>query len=169
MPSPKPARLAVQGALYAAFAAFVAYFSTAPSFSLLQPNEGLLRLSFLAPGKPRLECRQRTPEELAKLPPQMRAQTECPRERSPVHVRVELDGVAVIDDAFAPAGLARDGAAAGYRRLAVPAGAHDIKVQVNDDVRSKGFTFAKAARVTIAPGQIVLIDFNPEKGGVLIR
>ncbi len=165
----KPARYAAQVLLYGAFAAFVGYFSTQPAFSLLKPNEGLLRLSFLAPGKPRFECRQRTAEELAKLPPQMRAPTECPRERSPVQVRVELDGVVVIDHSFPPAGLAKDGAAAGYRRLPIQAGTHQLKVQVNDDARTQGFTFEKSQRITVAPSQIVLIDFNPESGGVLIR
>jgi hypothetical protein len=169
MPSPSPARYVAQAALYAAFAAVVGYFSTQPSFSLLRPNDGLLRLSILAPGKPRFECRQRTPEELAKMPPQMRVQADCPRERSPVHVRVELDGAAVIDDAFPPAGLSRDGASAGYRRLAVPSGTHELKVQVNDDMRHSGFIYERAERIAIVPGQIVLIDFNPEQGGVLIR
>jgi hypothetical protein len=162
-------RFGAQAALYAAFAAFIGYLSTQPSFSLLKPDEGLLRLSFLAPGKPRFECRQRTAEELAKLPPQMRAQTECPRERSPIRVRVELDGALLIDESFRPFGLARDGAAAGYRRLALPAGTHQLRVQVNDDARTAGFTHEKAQTVRVTPGQIVLIDFNPEKGGVLIR
>jgi hypothetical protein len=165
----KPARYAAQIVLYAAFAAVVGYFSTQPAFTLLQPNEGLLRLSLLSPGKPRFDCRQRSPEELAKMPPQMRTQADCPRERSPVRVRVELDGIAVVDTSFPPAGLSRDGASAGYRRLPVPAGTHELRVQVNDDARRSGFIYERAERVAIAPGQIVLIDFNPERGGVLIR
>lgn len=169
MPWPSPLRYGAQALAYGAFAAFVGYFSTHPTFTLLAPGEGLLRLSFMAPGKPRFECRSRTPEELARLPPHLRTPTECPRERSPVRVRVELDGVAVIDSAFPPAGLAGDGAAAGYRRLPVPAGTHELKVQVNDDVRARGYTHEKTERIAIAPGQIVLIDFNPERGGVLIR
>jgi len=42
-------------------------------------------------------------------------------------------------------------------------------VQVNDDVRVQGFNFERTARVEILPGQVVLIDFNPEQGGVIIR
>ncbi len=164
-----PLRYALQVIAYGAFAAFVGYFSTHPPFTLLAPDEGLLRLSFLAPGKPRFECRQRTPEELAKLPPHLRSPTDCPRERSPVRVRVELDGVAVIENAFPPAGLSKDGAASGYRRLPVPAGSHELRVQVNDDARASGYTYEKDERVAIAPGQILLIDFNPERGGVIIR
>jgi hypothetical protein len=158
-----------QALLYALFALTIGYFSTDPPYRVLGDNEALLRLSFMHAGKPRFECRQRTAEELAKLPPQMRAATDCPRERSPVVVRVELDGRAVVDEAFAPAGLARDGAAAAYRRLPIASGSHRLRVQVNDDARAPGFPYEREARIDVRPGQVVLIDFNPEQGGVSIR
>ena len=166
---PDALRYAGQAVLYAAFAAFVGYFSTSPSFRLLADDEALLRLSLLHPGQPKGDCRQRTPEELAKMPPQMRAPLDCPRERSPVVVRVELDGQAVIDEAFAPAGLRRDGASAAYRRLPIKAGPHTLRVQLNDDARRTDFPYEREARLTVVPGQIVLIDFNPARGGLLIR
>jgi hypothetical protein len=166
---PDPARYAIQALLYAAFAAVIGYFSTAPSFRLLADDEALLRLSLLHPGKPRGDCRTRTPEELAKMPPQMRTPLDCPRERSPVLVRVELDGKAVIDEAFAPAGLKKDGASAGYRRLPIRAGRHSLRVQLNDDARLTDFPYERTAELDVKPGQIVLIDFNPAKGGVLIQ
>jgi hypothetical protein len=166
---PKPLRYAIQVLLYAAFAAVVGYFSTSPPFRLLGDDEALLRLSILHPGQPKGDCRQRTAEELAKMPPQMRAPLDCPRERSPVAVRVELDGRAVIDESFAPAGLRRDGASAGYRRLSIAAGRHTIRVQLNDDARRSDFPYQRTAELDVRPGQIVLIDFNPAQGGVLIR
>lgn len=155
--------------LYALFALAIGYFSTDPPYRLLGENEALLRLSFMHAGKPRFECRQRTAEEMAKLPPQMRAATDCPRERSPVLVRVELDGRTVVDEAFAPAGLARDGASAGYRRLPIAAGPHRLRVEVSDGARAQGFPYRREATIDVKPGQVVLIDFNPEQGGVLIR
>jgi hypothetical protein len=162
-------RYAAQAALYALFAAFVGYFSTAPTLRLLGDDEALLRLSLLHPGKPKEDCRKRTPEELAKLPPQMRAPLVCPRERSPVRVRVELDGTAVIDESFAPAGLAKDGASAAYRRLPIAAGPHRLRVQLNDDARRSGFTHERTVDLEVKPGRIVLIDFDAERGGVLIK
>ncbi|HQY27861.1 MAG TPA: hypothetical protein PK956_03230 [Burkholderiaceae bacterium] len=158
-----------QGILYLLFAAFIGYFSTAPAYQHLAPNEGLLRLSFRHPGEFATDCRQRTAEELAKLPPQLRAQMDCPRERSPVHVRVELDGQVLYDERFQPAGLRRDGAASGYHRLPIPAGEHRLRVQVNDNARVKGFTHEGERQLTIAPGQVVLIDFIADMGGVVIR
>ncbi|RPH64714.1 MAG: hypothetical protein EHM83_07780, partial [Burkholderiales bacterium] len=87
-----------QGILYLLFAAFIGYFSTSPAYQHLAPDEALLRLSFRHPGQFATDCRQRSAEELAKLPPQLRAQMDCPRERSPVHVRVELDGKVLASD-----------------------------------------------------------------------
>jgi hypothetical protein len=154
----KMVRYTLQALAYAAFAAVIGYFSTFPRYQHLQPDEALLRLSFKHPGKPVGDCRERTPEELAKLPPQMRSKVECPRERSPVRAVVELDGKPLYDETFPAAGLRRDGAASGYRRLAF-----------NDDARAKGFTYERAATVELKPGQVVLIDLVADKGGVVIR
>ncbi|MCL4184856.1 MAG: hypothetical protein KJ011_15560 [Burkholderiaceae bacterium] len=158
-----------QGFLYLLFAAFIGYFSTAPAYQHLEPDQGLLRLSFRHPGQFITDCRERSPEELAKLPRQLRAQMDCPRERSPVHVRVELDGKSLYDETFAPAGLRRDGAASGYHRLPIPAGEHRLRVQVNEDARVKGFTHEGERQLMVAPGQVVLIDFIADQGGVVIR
>lgn len=158
-----------QGILYALFAVFVGYFSSSPVYHHLGPDEGLLRLSFRHPGEFVTDCRSRSSEELAKLPPQLRAQMDCPRERSPVRVRVELDGKMLYDEVFPPAGLRRDGAASGYRRLEIPAGEHALRVQFNDDIRVKGFNYEGDRKLNVVPGQVVLIDFNADQGGVVIR
>ncbi len=165
----KVVRYGGQGILYVLFAAFVGYFSTSPAYRHLEPDQGLLRLSFRHPGQFVTDCRTRSPEELAKLSPQLRAQMDCPRERSPVHVRVELNGKPLYDEVFPPAGLRRDGAAAGYHRLAIPAGEHRLRVQVNDDARIKGFNHEGERQLAVVPGQVVLIDFIPDQGGVVIR
>ncbi|HUL68139.1 MAG TPA: hypothetical protein VLW55_26320 [Burkholderiaceae bacterium] len=163
------ARWSLQAVLYAAFAAAVGVFSGWPPYRQLGPEQALLRLSLLHPGAPLHDCRQRSPEELAKLPAHMRVAQDCPRERSPVHVRVTLDDRPVIDETFAPSGLARDGAAAAYRRLVIPAGTHRIGVGVNDDARHAEVFRTADQTLQIAPGQVVLIDFDPRRGGVLIR
>jgi hypothetical protein len=162
-------RYAGQAALYALFAAAVGYFSTAPRYRHLQPNEALLRLSLNHSGRLVADCRRRTPEELAKLPANMRAPLDCPRERSPVVVRVELDGAELVDETFAPSGLSRDGASTGYRRVPIAAGRHRVRVRFNDDVRVSGFNYKSDRVVDAAPGQVVLIDLLPERGGVVIR
>jgi hypothetical protein len=158
-----------QALCYGLFAGFVGWFSTSPAYDHLEPDQALLRLSFRHPGQFVTECRQRSAEELAKLPPQLRAQMDCPRERSAVHVRLELDGRPLVDERFAPAGLKRDGAASAYRRIPISAGEHELRVQVNDDERVKGFNHEGSQRLVVQPGQVVLVDFVPERGGVVIR
>jgi len=162
-------RYAGQALAYAVFAVVVGYFATSPSYRYLEPDQGLLRLSLKHPGRIKADCRKRTADELAKLQPQFRTEMDCPRERSPVRVRVELDERPLYDESFPPAGLSRDGASSGYRRLPIAAGSHRLRVQVNDDVRVQGFNFERSAVVDVRPGQVVLIDFNPDQGGVIIR
>lgn len=165
----KTGRYFGQGILYALFALLLGYFSTSPRYRNLEPDQALLRLSFTHPGKIVSDCRRRTTEELAKIPANMRQSMDCPRERSPVRVRVELDGAPLYDDAFAPAGLKRDGASAAYRRLPIAAGEHRLRVQFNDDARVAGFNFERSEVVHALPGQVVLIDFIEDQGGILIR
>ncbi|MCL4744955.1 MAG: hypothetical protein KJZ83_06025 [Burkholderiaceae bacterium] len=169
MSGSKVFRFVGQGVLYLVFATAIGVFSVWPPYQHLQPDEGLLRLSFTHPGKFVTDCRQRSAEELAKIPRQLRADLDCPRERSPVRVRVELDDRMLYDESFAPAGLRRDGASSGYRRLSIPAGEHQLRVQVRDDVRSDEVTFHGERKVNIVPGQVVLIDIIADQGGVVFR
>ena len=66
-------RTLVQAALYAPLMLLIGYFSSAPVFVHLPANEALLRLSIAHAGERKLACRERSQEELAKLPPNMRA------------------------------------------------------------------------------------------------
>lgn len=166
---PRLLRYAAQLALYALFALVIGYFTTSPPYRHLQPDEAVLRLSFTHPGKPVTDCRRRSADELAKMPPQLRQPLDCPRERSPVRVRVEMDGRELVDASFPASGLAHDGAATGYRRIPIAAGEHRFRVQFNDDARAAGFGYAGAATLDVAPGQVVLIDFGAENSGVVIR
>ena len=120
-------------------------------------------------GKPVGDCRPLTPEELAKLPPNMRAPVQCPRERSPVTVELDIDGVPAVRAEAEPSGLARDGASAIYRRLPVPAGERLISVRLRDDVRSEGFAYRLERRVQLSPAQVLVIDFDTEKGGITLQ
>ena len=85
-------RYSAQLVLYVAFGAALGYFSSYPVFQVLPPGEALVRLSFSHGAQPVAPCRERTPEELAKLAPNMRVKLVCPRERSPVKVEIDMDG-----------------------------------------------------------------------------
>ncbi len=164
----KVARYAVQVLLYVAFGAAIGYFSSRPAFEVMPPDQALVRLSFSHGAKPIAPCRERTDEELAKLPPNMRVKLDCPRERAPVKVEIEMDGKPLYEIVAAPAGIRRDGASTVYRRLPVTAGRHEFKARLSDSPDGK-FDYSAEEVVDLAPGRVLLIDFNAGQGGFLFR
>lgn len=155
--------------LYGLFALAIGVFSQWPRYRHLQAEQALIKLSFTIAGKPVGDCRTLSSEALARLPPNMRAPTVCPRERSPVTVQVELDGVKVLDRTAPPSGLSKDGASAMYARMVVPAGERRIAVRLSDDVRKRDAAWHRDATVRLAPGQVLVIDFDAEKGGITLQ
>ena len=163
-----PARYAIQGALYAAFVAVVGYFSSAPAYRHIGPDEALLRLSFSHAAQRKEACRKRSPEELAKLPPNMRAPLECPRERANVTVELELDGKPLYRIVAPPSGLSKDGASTVYRRIVVGAGRHQLRLRLSDSVQGD-FTYTVERDVDLEAGRALLVDFNAGQGGFVFR
>ncbi|MCX7164381.1 MAG: hypothetical protein NT083_15320 [Rhodocyclales bacterium] len=115
------------------------------------------------------ECRKRSADELAKLPPNMRAPLECPRERSDIRLQLELDGKPMFEAVMHPTGLSKDGVSTVYKRFEVKAGSYRIAVKMNDNLVNPGFNYIKEAQVTLKPAQVLVIDFNPDKGGLFFQ
>ncbi len=158
----------LQAVCYAAFIAVVGYFATSPPYVHLPAGEALVKLSFQHAGERKEACHERTPEELAKLAPNMRAASVCPRERSPVQVEIEMDGKSLFAVVAKPTGLARDGASTVYRRIAVPAGSHRVVAKMKDTVTGD-FRYVGERTVDLAPGRVLVIDFNAKEGGWVFR
>jgi hypothetical protein len=161
-------RYGLQGVLYAAFVAVIGYFSSAPPYQHLQPDEALVRLSFSHGAQRKQACRQRTPEELAKLAPNMRAQTVCPRERADVIVELEMDGKPLYRIVAPPTGLARDGASTVYRRVPVNAGRHQFRARLSDNAQG-AFNYTAERTLDLGAGRVLLIDFNAAQGGFVFK
>lgn len=158
-----------QALLYGAFALAIGVFSHWPTYRHLADDEALIKLSFTHAAQRVDECRKRTPEELAKLPPNMRTPTQCGRERAPVVVEVDLDGKPAIRHVAQPSGLSRDGASAVYQRITVPAGKHHIAVRLKDRVGAERFDYEAEKSVELAPAQILVIDFDSQHGAITFR
>lgn len=165
----KPITIMGQILLYALFAMFIGVFSSWPKYQALAPNQAVIKLSFSHHGKPVSNCRATSAAELAKLPPNMRAPMQCPRERSPVRIELDIDGATSFRYVAMPSGLSKDGASAVYHRFDVPAGAHPIEVRLNDDARTPGFGFVHRSNVVLKPAQILVIDFDASKGGIILQ
>lgn len=155
--------------LYAALAAVIGVFSRWPVYEHLAPDRALIKLSVIHQGKLLGDCVVQTPEELAKLPPNMRAPSRCPRERSPLTVELDLDGQLVYSQTANPSGLSSDGPSALYRRLEVTAGAHHIAVRLKDNARSEGFDYVLDQDISLVPAEILVIDFDSELKRITLR
>ncbi len=157
-----------QALLYAPLAALLGYFSTEPPFTHLPPEQALVRVSFSHAAQRREPCRERSAEELAKLAPNMRAALDCPRERAPVEVELEIDGKRVLHAVAQPAGLRRDGVSNVYRRLPIAAGRHTFVARLKDRVEGD-FGYVAERTLELAPGGMLIIDFNAARGGFEFR
>jgi hypothetical protein len=165
----KPLRYLGQGTVYLLIVLVIGAFSDWPRYTRYPPELSVIKLSFMHGGKPKVPCRQRTAEELAKIAPNMRRQTVCSRERLPVLVEVELDGAPLYRASLPPAGLAGDGPSEVYQRFEVPAGHHELALRLRDTDRSEGFDYQTDTAIELAPQQSLAIDFRPSHGGFVLR
>ncbi|HUS54417.1 MAG TPA: hypothetical protein VMY41_10490 [Thermohalobaculum sp.] len=150
-----------------AIIAGVALLSAWPSYRAIPEGVGVVKLSFSHGGA--RNCRQLTPTELAKLPPNMRRKEVCDRRRLPVYVEMDLDGHAVYRASLPSSGIAGDGPSRVYQRFQLPAGEHDITIRLRDTARAEGFDYATERRVALAPEQSFAIDFNLVAGGFIFN
>ncbi|MBY0575189.1 MAG: hypothetical protein K2P67_01125 [Gallionellaceae bacterium] len=165
----KPLQYVGQGLFYALFMGVIGYFATSPSYTHLQPDETLIKLSFSHAGHTKGECRERSAEELAKLPAyQRKGGTVCPRERADVVFELEIDGKQFDHVVMKPAGLSHSGNSNIYRRIPVKAGVHTLKARLKDR-EGEGFNYEHEETMTLAPGRIVVIDFKSATGGFIFK
>lgn len=157
-----------QAVTYAWFAAVIGYLSSSPPYTFADAQTARIKLSVSHPGQRKVECRKRSPRELAELPANMRAPRDCPRQRWPVHLEMELDGEVVFSQESRPKGLSGDGPSIFYQAFQVPSGAHRITLRLREKGES-GFDHEIIRRVNLAPGRSLAITFDALKGGFNIR
>jgi hypothetical protein len=162
-------RIAGQVLVFMALFAAVAVFSDWPPYRQLAPETAVIKLSFTHGSSRQSECRRRTAEELAKLPPNMRKPMECPRGRGAVYVELDLDGRSLFRASLPPSGISSDGPSRVYQRFVVPIGAHSVAVRMRDTPRTEGFDYEKSGDVVLAASQNFVVDFRAEAGGIVFR
>ncbi len=146
----------------------IGYFSVRPLYTYSDPEMAMIKLSFSHTGAHVRECRRFTQEELDALAPNMRRPTDCPRERVPLLVELELDGKVIYREQLQPDGLAKDGSATAYKGFTVKPGIHEIEIRMRDSRRTEGFDWRYEEQVDLSPRQNLAIDFRPGTGGFKI-
>lgn len=155
----QPLKYIGQGLLYALFAVVIGYFSTSPVYTHLPSDSAMVKLSFSHSAQRKGACRERTDEELAKLPRNMRIRKDCPRERADVVVELEMNGKQLYHVVLPPSGVSRDGASSIYRSLPVTAGTHHFVARLKDQAEGD-YNFVKEQTITLQPGKVLVIDFQ---------
>jgi hypothetical protein len=110
-----------------------------------------------------------SPEEIAKLAPNMRKVQDCPRGRPPLYVELDFGEHTIYRAALPPTGIAGDGPSRVYERFVVPVGEYDLAVRMRDTVRTDGFDYEGKHHVSLAPEQLLVIDFRPETKQFVFR
>jgi hypothetical protein len=162
-------RACAQFIIYVGIGLSIAHFSAAPAYEHLDPNAVLVKMSFSHAAAHREPCRRRTQEELAALAPNMRKPMTCTRERVDLKLELKLDGVVLYAATAAPSGLARDGEATIYEKFIVAPGTHEFDVSMRDTLREAGFDHSAKYAAVLAPGQLLVIDFDATSGGFSFR
>ena len=164
-----PLRIVGQFVVVAALFAGVVALADWPVYRATPAGSAVVVFTFVHGADRRAQCRRRTPEELAKLPLNMRKVEDCPRGRQPVDVELDVDGRNLYRASLPPAGIAGDGPSRVYQRFVLPAGQHDIAVRMRDTPRTDGFDHVRAEKVGLAADQMLVIDFRAESGGFVFR
>ena len=162
-------RLAGQFVIIVALFAGVAWLSDRPVYRQIPENSGIIMLTFVHGADRKGECRRRTPEEIAKLAPNMRQVQDCPRVRRSLYVELDIDGRKIYQADLPPTGIAGDGPSRVYQRFVMPAGKYDVAVRMRDTARTDGFDHERRGTVDFAPSQMFVIDYRPESGEFIFR
>ena len=139
---------------------FIGYFAEVPEFEYSPQTHGDLKVIIRHSGKLLGECIEPDPEEQKKLALNMRAPMICPRERSPVYVRLSLDDKLVLDKSVLPAGLHNDGISAEYRNFPIQAGKVRVTLVINDSQGDEKSTHTFNQEISIDPGESVALEFS---------
>ena len=108
--------------------AAVVWASNAP-ITANRSADAVLRLAWSARPERVEKCRQRSAEELARLPQHMRQPIECEGTTAEYRLQVRIDGALVADRVFHGGGLRRDRRLYVFEELAIPPGQASIDVR----------------------------------------
>jgi len=154
---------------YAVFMALVWYFSIYPPSRQLTENQAMITFTMSHVGKHVTECKKTSYEDLMKLPPNMRKPMDCPRERSPVIMELQLDDEVIYSYTAQPVGLYKDQGIDVYEDIKVSSGKHHLKVWINDDVKVEGPIYKYEQDIDIQPEQHLVIQFESKINGFSIK
>lgn len=155
--------------LYGIFAACIGYFSVMPEYRYADAGRAVIKLSLSHAGQRVAECVKLSPDEINARARRGEPLNECPRERLPVTVELDVDGETILRVSAEPSGLWSDGPASVYERIDVAPGPHVITARLRDSARETGWDYEQTETVELQPGRYFTLRFREEAGGFAFR
>jgi hypothetical protein len=157
---PRPMQTLGQALLYGLFFLPLVYCTSQPIYQRQDPAMATLKLAVRHAGAIVGECVAISGAEYEKMAANLRRPEICPRERSPLQLRLSLDGETLYEETALASGLHSDGVSSIYRRFTVPAGKYQLRMQMNDDVELEDYNWQLEQQVELAPAQVMLVNFK---------
>jgi len=98
-------------------------------------------VSLKHPGVISENCHELSEEELAAQPVHMRKKRVCERMRSPVRLRITIDGETALQAQVAPSGVWQDGNSVAVKRVAVEPGEHQVSLAIGETADADEWSF----------------------------
>jgi hypothetical protein len=122
------------------------------------PDHALLRLGWRLAGQVKEQCRDLTPEELARRPVHMRQPRECVSEVLSYDLRAVVDGRVVAEKLVRSPGLRADRPLSVEEDLSIAPGVHDVTVTfMPHTAGATGKALSLERRIRFDRGRVVLI------------
>jgi hypothetical protein len=136
-------------------------FSRIP-VGLADPEFAQVRLSWRLDAEVVEDCRERTSEELERLPAHMRSAEVCEGRGTPWRLRVEVDGTERVHRIVEPRGARGDRPVAVVAELPVEVGTHRVEIRfepTDSGATSEALTYDDL--VELGSGEVALITVDP--------
>jgi len=157
----RPMQFTIQALTALGFIALTAALGQGPAFAPVPEGHGELKISVAHLAARLQPCRQLSEEERQALPPTRRVSEVCERGRAPTRIRLTLNGDTLIDQRIAPAGMHGDGRAYFLEFLPLPAGRHELELNLHDSPDDQddasGYTLRERFILELAPGESALL------------
>jgi len=123
-----------------------------------------LVVSFKHPGRVSERCRPIDEAEKARLPPHMRRDEICDRTRSPVRLKVVVDGGPILERTYEPRGLRSDGNSVAVERIAVEPGVHRVEISLGDGADPEEWNLVDVRSIRLGAGERAVVLYDRVSG-----
>jgi hypothetical protein len=158
-------RFLLQALAYASFAFVAGYLSASPNYDYGSQDLAVVKISLSHATKRVEPCVLLTPEEVAKLAPNMRRTEKCERARLPLIIEIDIDGEVLMAIQAEPSGLWGDGPASIYQRFELQPGRHQMSARLRDTARKDGWDYTITSGIDLVAGRYFTVTFRAENGG----